>query len=290
MTPVEQIKFKHDVAKAEAQGRAEGTPKPKEPGQGNAPDYTDAIRTTRNGIKWLDTTNLPSDSNGKRSWQQFAQANGLHVVDKNNDDRLLAADEVYRSMDDMEALMNRILPDKPEDRATVGVMNHINAATQMNSDAAAFKNTQVLGIRTIQALAAGAGSGFRLNQAEVNLINQRWPHLDDTKEVGLKKLEWERRFLHNKEAAHFGLPYLPLPKLDGLPNPPGMPQESNPQHPQAAQRFESKLFSALSGPQNKNSDAGVDSLFKEARANGVPEDSLSAIQQRVIGRLPGGSR
>lgn len=288
MTPEEQIKFKRDSARAEAQGRAEGTPK--EPGQDLTPDYTDAVRVSRNGVKWLDTTNLPSDSNGKRSWQAFAQANGVHVVDKNNADRLLAADEVYRSMDDMEALMDRILPNTWQERATIGAMNHVKAATQQDSDAAAFKNTQVLGIRTIQALAAGAGSGFRLNQAEVNLINQRWPHLDDTKEVGKKKLEWERRFLYNKEAAHFGLPYKPLPRIPGLPNPPGMPQEALPEHPMAAKRFEEKLFSAMSGKRTKNSDAGIDAILKEARANGVPDDSLAAIQERVIARLPSGGK
>ena len=85
-------------------------------------------------------------------------------------------------------------------------------------------------------------------------------------------------------------PYMPAKVGDvPLPNDPGAVRDPQ-RMAAAAQRLESKLFSAMSGPNNKNSQAGYDAIMAEGKAEGLPSDSLSAIQQRVLNRLPPGGK
>jgi hypothetical protein len=248
----------------------------------NAP-FANEARVSRSGIRWLDSTNLPSDAAGKRAALEYAAANGLKVVDKGNADRLLNAEEVYRSLDNIESLMPGLLAANPAERLTKGPANIAASLTQSNSDAAAFRNTQIVGIRVIQALAAGQGSGFRLNQAEINAINSRWPKLTDDIETATKKLEWERVFLENKEGSYFGLPPKPLPRIMGFVNPAGMPS-AGPENPMALKKFKAGLLSMMGG--TRPSATALDSMRIEAKKNGVSQEALDAAEVEVANKLP----
>jgi hypothetical protein len=115
---------------------------------------------------------------------------------------------VYQGLDQVDSVLAKLLPAQTGNpamdflnRQMAGAKNFGAALTQSGSDAAAFGSTLPLAIRGLQAVAAGPGSGFRLNQTEINAIRQRWPKLNDNIETARRKLEWERWFLRNKENA-----------------------------------------------------------------------------------------
>ena len=138
------------------------------------------------------------------------------------------------------------------------------------------------------AIAAAAGPRGHLGQmkAQKMLIKQRLEALTGSMPaLGGKRNPYLMEFSPLdgwSEEESKALPAAPASAPQG-------PQRS-PQSEADTKRLEAKLFSALSGPKNKNSSAGVKAILTEALAKGFSPDSIAAIQQRVIGRLPGGSR
>lgn len=179
-------------------------------------DYMDSlVHETIDGHRWLDMTNVPPKA--KEQAMQYAKANGLVAVNKDEAQRLQTFDEVMGSISDVESVMNDILPkEEGAARFRQGAKNIMSRVLQKHGQVAAFDNTSVEGIRVIQGLAAGAGSGFRLNQSEINMITKRWPQITDALPTARWKLFWDKRFLVNKQRAFFGLPKLPMPKYEDI--------------------------------------------------------------------------
>lgn len=162
-------------------------------------------------LKYVNLTNVQTDKKVKNQAISYAKMLGIPALDKNTVDRFNTVKEVYSSMDDIGAAMSQFLP-KTEGmdfgrtaatRAKSAGKNIIAERLQTNADIAAFNSTSIVGIRAIQALAAGAGSGFRLNEAEVRMMQARWPKITDTYEKAAKNLEWERDFLDKKVQSFF---------------------------------------------------------------------------------------
>jgi hypothetical protein len=109
-------------------------------------------------------------------------------------------------------------------RSGQGIKNWFDAATGQNPTLASMSSTYPLAIRSLQAVVAGQGSGFRLNQSEINMIQQRWPKFTgpnaDTAEMAKAKLQWELWFLQNKENSYFK----PDWRITAEPSAPGLPK------------------------------------------------------------------
>lgn len=177
--------------------------------------YFDTLtRQTRSGVPWLDMTNVPTPKE-KSAAMLYAKEHGLVAVDKNNADKLHTAEEVYQGFDDIDSIMSNFMDTSTGPRRLIhGAQNTLRGALQSDANISAFNNTRVLGIRALQALAAGAGSGFRLTQSEVELMSKNMPRVTDNITTARRKLSIERRFLQNKENSYFGKPSEPLPKND----------------------------------------------------------------------------
>lgn len=167
------------------------------------------VTTTRAGNKFLDLTNVPTPKQ-KAQAMQYAKETGVTALNKNDVAQLRTADEVNAGLDQVESMLGSVLPHQSGNsvrdfltRQARGAANAGQAIAQSNSIPAAFGSTMPLAIRSLQAVAAGPGSGFRLNQAEINMINRRWPRLNDNIETAKAKLLWERWFLRNKENSYF---------------------------------------------------------------------------------------
>lgn len=163
-------------------------------------NYLDSLKvTTRDGEQFIDLTNLPNSANAKASVLAYAQRNKLPVADKNTAARLRTAEEVLSNLDTIEESMRQFLPADAKSRPTGAVKNLLQAWLQTNGDIASWGNTNLAAIRNIQALAAGEGSGFRLNQTEVNAAVRNFPKITDDLPAALRKIQWERNFLANKQ-------------------------------------------------------------------------------------------
>lgn len=196
-----------------------------ETGAAQTQAFDSLVYTTRAGNRFLDLTNVNTPKK-KDLAVAYAAANGLTPVDKNTATQLRTADEVYNGLDRVESMLSTVLPhqtgNKVKDfltRQARGASNLASRVAQSNSTPAAFASTMPLAIRSLQAVAAGPGSGFRLNQAEINMIQRRWPQLNDNIETAQAKLQWERWFLQNKEESYFKRDWRPTPEpaIPGLP-------------------------------------------------------------------------
>jgi hypothetical protein len=223
---LEKLRQKGDIELEQLRGRnARQTAAAK--AQIDQADYFDTLtKTTRAGNKFLDLTNVPTPKD-KKAAMQYAKDNGLTAVDKNESTQLKTAEEVYAGLDRVEGMLSSVLPHqtghKVRDfltRQARGATNAASRIAQSNSTPAAFASTMPLAIRSLQAVAAGPGSGFRLNQAEINMIQRRWPQLNDNIETAQAKLQWERWFLQNKEDSYFKRDWRPAPE----PTVPGQPK------------------------------------------------------------------
>jgi len=171
--------------------------------------FGNAVYTTRAGNTFLDLTNVGTPKQKDKA-TQYAATNKMTPIDKSAATQLRTMDEVLGGLDQIESVLGRVLPHQTGHvvrdfitRQAVGAKNAAQAASQAGSEQAAFGSTYPLAIRSLQAVAAGPGSGFRLNQAEINMIQRRWPRLNDNIETAKAKLAWERWFLQNKENSYF---------------------------------------------------------------------------------------
>jgi len=212
-TDLENLRQKGRMAEVAAQGRNALDVANVRAGQ-DATDaeenaFSKALYTTRQGNTFLDMTNFKTGKPHDLA-VQYAAGKNATPLDPNASTQMRTIDEVQNGLDQVERTLGTVLPHQTGKtvrdfltRQAAGMKNAAQAAAQSNSDAAAFASTYPLAIRSLQAVAAGPGSGFRLNQSEINLIQQRWPRLNDNIETAKAKLQWERWFLQNKENTYF---------------------------------------------------------------------------------------
>lgn len=170
------------------------------PAGGASPIEQDILRqvvTAPSGTKLVDLTNVPTKQHMLAL--DIARRNNLIVSDKGTIDRVKTIKEVLQGLDDMQSVLQKYLPTTAGGRIVSAPANLAAAWSGANPELSAFGQTRLLAIRNIQGLAAGQGSGFRLNQAEVNASTRNWPKITDSLPMAQAKIDWERRFYQNKE-------------------------------------------------------------------------------------------
>lgn len=194
------------AAQGEQQRQTQAAGLSAQAGSEDEASFDNATFTTRAGRRVLDLTNFAGKKKDRAL--NYAAKVGAVPVSAATSSALRTGQEVQAGLDQVEAALSSMLPHQTgaplKDflaRQAAGASNAFQALTQATSPAAAFTNTLPLAIRSLQAVAAGMGSGFRLNQSEINMIRQRWPRLNDNLETAQAKLRWERWFLGNKESS-----------------------------------------------------------------------------------------
>lgn len=124
------------------------------------------LKTSYDGTQYVDLSSLtPTD---KAKYAAIASANGVHpIVDQTEASKLGAISVTKSNLNDILNTFNSVPTTKVGFPAAQGVANSIKGFFG-DATIKAYADYRTSAINTLQALAGGAGSGFRINQSEVN--------------------------------------------------------------------------------------------------------------------------
>lgn len=168
--------------------------------QGEPIDVSTDLRTTYSGRQYIDLGDYQTPSERSRA-KTAAQKAKVPVVSKEEGSSLKAADTARLNLTNMWRQIQKSLPRDAGGRILVGPQNQLAKVFRTSPQIAAFNSWRAGAIQAVQALVE-RGMGFRLNQAEINLIMQNdLPQLGDTIQTAKQRIDNVLRLLENKEAA-----------------------------------------------------------------------------------------
>lgn len=124
---------------------------------------------------------------------------GIPVLSEQNVGKIQNIDVTKQNLAQLGSLLPQILQGGLYGRTLGAFGNLISEQTQSDPNIAAFKVYRDTAINTIQALAGGTGSGFRLNQSEINTATSNLPSITDNLETAQQKLSLLNGFLQKWE-------------------------------------------------------------------------------------------
>ena len=208
---LETLRGKNDTTAAEAKTKAD-----------TAGYFDNEVKDAPGGGAYLDMTNIPNSYKIKDQALQYAKEKGLKVFDKDTATKMKAIDEVLRGIDQVSESMSSFLtPTMGLSNARTAAKNLGQAFLHSNVEIGSFGVSKELAIRTLSTLVSGAGSGVRITQPEVNMVNQNWPKLTDPLPIAQGKMAWQKRFLMNKVDVALGKPAKPDIRIGAYTNLPG---------------------------------------------------------------------
>lgn len=163
-----------------------------------AGDIGSDVRTTMSGIKYLDLGDYQTPKERSMA-AAAAKAAGIQPVSKEVGASLAAADTAKQNITAMWSKIESKLPKTPDGRVIAGPANKLKQYFQTDDDLAAFNSWRAGAIQAVQALVE-KGMGFRLNQAEINMIMQNdMPQVTDTVGAAKTRVNNMLTLLSNKE-------------------------------------------------------------------------------------------
>lgn len=147
------------IAKARADAAAASL------GSGGTNMLAPYLKTSYDGTQYADLSSLaPTD---KAKYAAIAAANGVKpIVDATEASKMSAISVTKSNLNDILNTFNSV-PAEKDLPAAQGLSNSFKEFFG-DSTIKAYKDYRTSAINTLQALAGGAGSGFRINQSEVN--------------------------------------------------------------------------------------------------------------------------
>lgn len=133
--------------------------------------------------------------------QSLGPSMGIPVLNTEQVSKVQSIDVTKQNLDQLSQTVNGqngqggILSGGLYGRTVGAGLNTLSDLFQTNPEISAFKTYRDTAINTIQALAGGSGSGFRLNQGEINTAVSNLPSLTDNLETANKKLSLLNGFL-----------------------------------------------------------------------------------------------
>ena len=148
---------------------------------------------------------VPNDKKLQNAARAYAHDNGLKALSKDEDGKMKSIKEVILGLDQVTGSMRGFLsPNLGLANAETAGKNLLKDFLKSDPAINSFGVTRELAIRTLSTLVSGEGSGVRITQAEVNMVNQNWPKLTDPLPVALAKMAWQKQFLMNKVTVALG--------------------------------------------------------------------------------------
>lgn len=180
-------------------------------------DVGSDVRTTLSGVKYIDLGDYQTPTERSRATQD-AKTLGVPVVPKEVGMSLQAGDTARQNIAAMMAQIESKLPKDAQGRVIAGPGNKLKQYFQSDADLAAFNSWRAGAIQAVQALVE-RGMGFRLNQAEINMIMQNdMPQITDTVQTARQRTANVLKLLDNKEKAALTKDRSALaPKADATP-------------------------------------------------------------------------
>ena len=156
------------------------------------------VRTTLSGKRYIDLGDYQTPTERAKA-QASAKAIGVDVVPKEVGMSLQSADTAKQNITAMMAQIESKLPKDAAGRIVAGPGNKLSQYFQTDADLAAFNSWRAGAIQAVQALVE-RGMGFRLNQAEINMIMQNdMPQVTDTLATARRRTQNVLTLLENKE-------------------------------------------------------------------------------------------
>ena len=111
---------------------------------------------------------------------------------------LKSIDVIFQNLGDLTNLSNQLLSSGLAGRLQGLTGNQLTAAMQTDPRFANFQLARDTAIKTVQALAGGAGSGLRLNMGEIETAAANLPNITDNLEYATEKITGLKRLLTNQ--------------------------------------------------------------------------------------------
>ncbi len=163
------------------------------------------------GVSYIDDQLVPAAQ--KAAVQAQAAQSGVRYVSAADSSMLQSLDVVYKNLDSMQALIDKNLIKggggvigSAAAKAGNIFKSTINSLTGAYPDLTNLSNYKDTAIKSVQALAGGAGSGLRINQGEIASQLQTLPTTIDTFETAQSKIDQVKQFLNQRLQSVF--PYV----------------------------------------------------------------------------------
>lgn len=160
------------------------------------------------GVAYVNDDRVPA--NVKDGLKTMASRAGIPYVQAADVGALKSIEAVLGNLDSMQTLANNNLAG--------GVLGHIwdltagqgaqALQTQHGIQLGLFDNYRDTAIKAVQALAGGAGSGLRINGAEIAANTQNLPTATDSKENAIAQIKQLRQLIYTQLGTTF--PYAPV--------------------------------------------------------------------------------
>lgn len=156
------------------------------------------VVNTTDGATYINDTLVPAAQ--KNVVQQQAAAAGIKYLSANDVGALQSIQYADTNMDKLAAVVDQTLKPGVTGRITNTISAKLNDLFQNNQQLVAFNQARDTAIKTIQGLAGGPGSGFRLNQSEIDTATGNLPSASDNLETAKTKISWVKGFLADKKS------------------------------------------------------------------------------------------
>lgn len=150
--------------------------------KGGVSNVSDYVQTNAGGKAYVNYDNLTNDE--KKTVALSARKVGIPLLKTADVAKLNAIDDSKENLINIESTLSSILPKDAYNRVLGNnnmLHNKLSSFFQTNPDISSFNAWRTAIINNVQALAGGAGSGLRINQAEINAaMNNDLPKITDT--------------------------------------------------------------------------------------------------------------
>jgi len=162
--------------------------------------YTDH---TPDGYKYIDQSKL--EGTQKDAITYLARQAGVPILNGDEVAKVKAIQASELNLGNIQNAALGFLPSDPLSRVVVGPSNKLADFFQTNSDISAFNAWRSAVINNVQALAGGAGSGLRINQAEIDTaLKNDLPEITDTAATAQSKIATLKSQLTTWKTVIFG--------------------------------------------------------------------------------------
>lgn len=160
-----------------------------------------AFYQTQGGYSYINSDLIPS--NLQNMAQNVSAQTGIPILTADQVSKAQNIDVTQQNLDQIESVIPQILGSGLAGRLKGLTENQIEQAAQTNPTIASFGVYRDTAINAIQSLAGGSGSGFRLNQAEINTATDNLPTISDNLETAQSKLQILNGFISKWTAELF---------------------------------------------------------------------------------------
>jgi hypothetical protein len=163
-----------------------------------------AVETLSDGTPYLNQEKIPS--NFQAMAQLYASRSGIPILTADEVTKARSIDITTQNLNQISQTIPQILSSGFGGRLQGLIGNQLQDFLQTNPTIASFNTYRDTAINAIQALAGGSGSGFRLNQSEIDTATSNLPQITDNLETAQNKLavvqsfvnKWKNELLPNQ--------------------------------------------------------------------------------------------